>query len=104
MTIPLTKVPFFQIFHSGIATASGDTFIATNKIAAASPRRRHTASGKRFAVIAFAGAVTMMPGLQIYRALSGTLRLARVQAGIALPSITGTLGYAFQAGLVVMRL
>jgi uncharacterized membrane protein YjjB (DUF3815 family) len=57
-----------------------------------------------FAVIAFAGAVTMMPGLQIYRALSGTLRLARLQEGIALPSITGTLGYAFQAGLVVVAL
>jgi len=57
-----------------------------------------------FAVIAFAGAVTMMPGLQIYRALSGTLRLARLQEGIALPSITGTLGYAFQAGLIVIAL
>jgi uncharacterized membrane protein YjjB (DUF3815 family) len=57
-----------------------------------------------FAVIAFAGAVTMMPGLQIYRALSGSLRLARLQAGVALPSITDTLAYAFQAGLVVIAL
>ena len=29
------------------------------------------------AVAAFAGAVTMMPGLQIYRDLSGSLRIAR---------------------------
>src|SRR5262249_13676251 len=36
-------------------------------------------SGKvPFAVIAFAGAVTMMPGLHMYRALGGAIRLARL--------------------------
>jgi len=30
VTIPLTKCPFSQAFHSGIATASGDTFITKN--------------------------------------------------------------------------
>src|SRR5262249_4042697 len=37
------------------------------------------------AVISFAGAVTMMPGLQIYRALGGAMRLAR-QAEQAAPA------------------
>src|SRR5262249_47630613 len=31
-----------------------------------------------FAVIAFAGAVTMIPGLSLYRALAGALQLARL--------------------------
>jgi uncharacterized membrane protein YjjB (DUF3815 family) len=57
-----------------------------------------------FAVIAFAGAVTMMPGLQIYRAISGILRLARLQDAAAVPSIADTLGCAFQACLVVIAL
>jgi uncharacterized membrane protein YjjB (DUF3815 family) len=53
------------------------------------------------AVIAFAGAVTMIPGLQLYRALAGAMQLART-AGEADPSIAaGTLGNAFQAALVV---
>jgi hypothetical protein len=33
-----------------------------------------------FAVVAFAGAVTMMPDLQMYRALGGSLQLARVKS------------------------
>jgi len=57
-----------------------------------------------FAVIAFAGAVTMMPGLQIYRALGGALGLARLREGAAVPSTTATLGHAFQACLVVIAL
>jgi uncharacterized membrane protein YjjP (DUF1212 family) len=53
------------------------------------------------AVIAFAGAVTMMPGVQIYRALGGAMRLARLIDGGDLPTVAGTLGFALQASLVV---
>jgi uncharacterized membrane protein YjjB (DUF3815 family) len=56
------------------------------------------------AVLAFAGAVTMMPGLQMYRALAGALQLAR-QAGDTEPAaVAATLGNALQAGLVVSGL
>jgi uncharacterized membrane protein YjjP (DUF1212 family) len=53
------------------------------------------------AVIAFAGAVTMMPGLQMYRALSGALELARLKGAADPGGIAATLGNAFQACLVV---
>jgi uncharacterized membrane protein YjjP (DUF1212 family) len=56
------------------------------------------------AVIAFAGAVTMMPGLHIYRALAGAMRLAR-QAEEADPAaVAGTLGNGLEACLVVSGL
>jgi uncharacterized membrane protein YjjB (DUF3815 family) len=56
------------------------------------------------AVIAFAGAVTMIPGLSLYRALAGALQLAR-QAGSADPgTVAATLGNAFQGCLVVSAL
>lgn len=54
-----------------------------------------------FAVIAFAGAVTMMPGVQIYRALAGSLQLARRQSETELSTIASTLGDALQSCLVV---
>jgi uncharacterized membrane protein YjjP (DUF1212 family) len=56
------------------------------------------------AVAAFAGAVTMMPGLQIYRALSGSLRIARLNAAADRTLIAGTLGEASQSWLVVIAL
>jgi uncharacterized membrane protein YjjP (DUF1212 family) len=50
--------------------------------------------------IGFAGAVTMMPGLQLYRALSGAVHLAR-QGGQTEPAVmAATLGNAFQACIV----
>jgi uncharacterized membrane protein YjjB (DUF3815 family) len=56
------------------------------------------------AVIAFAGAVTMMPGLHMYRALGGALRLAR-QSDITNPgSVEQTLANAFETCLVVSAL
>jgi uncharacterized membrane protein YjjP (DUF1212 family) len=56
------------------------------------------------AVIAFAGAVTMIPGLSLYRALAGALQLAR-QADRADPgTVAATLGNAFQGCLVVSAL
>jgi uncharacterized membrane protein YjjP (DUF1212 family) len=56
------------------------------------------------AVIAFAGAVTMMPGLHIYRALGGALRLARLTNETDPATMAGTLGNALQACLVVSGL
>jgi uncharacterized membrane protein YjjB (DUF3815 family) len=56
------------------------------------------------AVIAFAGAVTMMPGLQIYRALGGALQLARLTTETAPEVMAATLGNASQACLVVSGL
>jgi uncharacterized membrane protein YjjP (DUF1212 family) len=57
-----------------------------------------------FAVIAFAGAVTMMPGLHIYRALAGALQLARQANEMDSAAVAGTLGNALEAGLVVSGL
>jgi uncharacterized membrane protein YjjP (DUF1212 family) len=57
-----------------------------------------------FAVIAFAGAVPMMPGLHIYRALGGALQLARVGATAEPSAIAGALGNALHAGFVVAAL
>lgn len=56
------------------------------------------------AVVAFAGAVTMMPGMQIYRAASGSLQLARFLGSAELPTVAGTLGNALQASFVVIAL
>jgi uncharacterized membrane protein YjjB (DUF3815 family) len=56
------------------------------------------------AVISFAGAVTMMPGIQMYRALGGSLQLSRLQDTMELPAIAGTLGDALQACWVVAAL
>jgi uncharacterized membrane protein YjjB (DUF3815 family) len=57
-----------------------------------------------FAVIAFAGAVTMMPGLHIYRALVGTLQLARMTNETDPAAMAGTLGHASQSCLEVSGL
>jgi uncharacterized membrane protein YjjP (DUF1212 family) len=49
------------------------------------------------AVIAFAGAVTMMPGLQMYRALGGALRLAQMADPGDVQAMAETVGYGLQA-------
>jgi uncharacterized membrane protein YjjP (DUF1212 family) len=56
------------------------------------------------AVIAFAGAVTMIPGLSLYRALAGALQLARQADGADPGTASATLGHAFQGCLVVSAL
>jgi uncharacterized membrane protein YjjP (DUF1212 family) len=56
------------------------------------------------AVIAFAGAVTMMPGLHLYRALAGALQLARLTNETDPTAVAGTLGNALQGCLVVSGL
>ncbi len=53
------------------------------------------------AVIAFAGAVTMIPGLSLYRALGGALALARQADNIDPSAAAVTFGHAFQACFVV---
>jgi uncharacterized membrane protein YjjP (DUF1212 family) len=57
-----------------------------------------------FAVIAFAGAVTMMPGLQIYRAIGGSMKLARLKESAELSMIAGASANAWQACFVVIAL
>ena len=57
--------------------------------------------GTPVAVIAFAGGVTMMPGMQIYRALGGALQLARLGPASGATSIAAAIGNAAQAGIVV---
>jgi uncharacterized membrane protein YjjB (DUF3815 family) len=53
------------------------------------------------AVIAFAGAVTMIPGLHLYRALSGARQLARLGELMEPAAVAGTLGNALQGSIVV---
>jgi uncharacterized membrane protein YjjB (DUF3815 family) len=56
------------------------------------------------AVIAYAGAVAMIPGLSLYRSLAGALQLAR-QPYSADPSlVAATLGHALQASIVIAAL
>jgi uncharacterized membrane protein YjjB (DUF3815 family) len=50
-----------------------------------------------FAVVAFAGAVTMMPGVQIYRALGGALKLARLNEAVDAPPLGEVVGNGLQA-------
>jgi uncharacterized membrane protein YjjB (DUF3815 family) len=56
------------------------------------------------AVLGFAGAVTMIPGLSLYRALAGALQLARQLEPAHPGTVAGTLGNALQGGLVVTGL
>jgi uncharacterized membrane protein YjjB (DUF3815 family) len=53
------------------------------------------------AVIAFAGALTLMPGPQMYRALGGALQLARQTSETDPTALAAALGDASQACLVV---
>jgi uncharacterized membrane protein YjjP (DUF1212 family) len=53
------------------------------------------------AVLAFAGAVTMIPGLSLYRALVGALQLARLGNAADAGTVAETLGNALQGSLVV---
>jgi uncharacterized membrane protein YjjB (DUF3815 family) len=56
------------------------------------------------AVIAFAGAVTMIPGLSLYRALGGTLQMARLGDSADPGTVAATLGHGLQGCLVVTAL
>jgi uncharacterized membrane protein YjjP (DUF1212 family) len=56
------------------------------------------------AVIGFAGAVTMMPGVHIYRAIWGTLQLARQPDAMDTAMVSETIGNAIQACLVISSL
>jgi uncharacterized membrane protein YjjP (DUF1212 family) len=56
------------------------------------------------AVIAFAGAVTMIPGLSLYRGLAGGLQLARLPDRTDTQTVVETLRNTFQGCLVVSAL
>jgi uncharacterized membrane protein YjjB (DUF3815 family) len=53
------------------------------------------------AAIAFAGAVTMIPGLNIYRAIVGTVQVARQGAAADPQTVAETLGNALRGCVVV---
>src|SRR5262249_14344539 len=55
-------------------------------------------------VISFAGAVTMIPGLSLYRALVGAVQLAWLAGTADAETVTGTVGNAMQGILVVSGL
>jgi len=56
------------------------------------------------AVLAFAGAVTMIPGVTLYRALGGILQIAGATDGGDPSLVAKTLGNAFQGSLAVSGL
>jgi uncharacterized membrane protein YjjP (DUF1212 family) len=56
------------------------------------------------AVIAFAGAVTMIPGLSLYRALAGTLQVARLSESADPAIVAEALGNGLQGCLVIAGL
>lgn len=56
------------------------------------------------ATIAFAGAVTMIPGLTLYRALHGVLQMARLPGTPEPQLVAATAGNAFQGSLVLTGL
>jgi uncharacterized membrane protein YjjP (DUF1212 family) len=56
------------------------------------------------AIIAFAGAVTMIPGLSLYRALGGAWQLARLPDAATAAAVADTVASALQACLVVSGL
>jgi uncharacterized membrane protein YjjB (DUF3815 family) len=62
------------------------------------------ASKAPLAVIGFAGAVTMIPGLSFYRALGGALQLARQVDMTDAEEVTRTLGHGLQGCLVMTAL
>jgi uncharacterized membrane protein YjjP (DUF1212 family) len=79
------------------------TFLGGLTVGAASAWMART-SKTPVAVIAFAGAVTMMPGLHLYRALAGAVQLARQTGQPDSVIVAATLGNALQACLVVSAL
>jgi len=92
----------FVAMEAGLRLEAATFFggLAVGAIAAGMVR----ASRTPVAVIAFAGAVTMIPGLNLYRALSGALQLARAP-DIADPGlVTTTSGAALQACVVITGL
>jgi uncharacterized membrane protein YjjB (DUF3815 family) len=92
----------FVAMEAGLRLEAATFFggLAVGAIAAGMVRSSKTP----VAVIAFAGAVTMIPGFNLYRALSGALQLARApdmaDAGLA----TATSGAALQACVVIAGL
>jgi uncharacterized membrane protein YjjB (DUF3815 family) len=83
------------------ATLEAATFLGGLAVGLVSAGMARTARTP-VAVIAFAGAVTMMPGLHMYRALGGAVQMAR-QAGPP-DAAAAVIGNAAEAGLVVAGL
>ena len=82
----------------GAATFLGG--LAVGAASAGMARSRRTP----VAVIAFSGAVTMIPGLSLYRALAGALELARLRAEADPGLAARVLGHASHGTLLVVAL
>ncbi len=65
---------------------------------------RSTRAPAPVAVIAFAGAVTMVPGSNLYRALGGALQLARLADGSDPTLAATTLSQGLQGAVIVAAL
>lgn len=87
-------------FDFPLDTATFFGGLAVGSIAAAMAR----SSRGPVVVIAFAGAVTMIPGSSFYRALGGALQLARLDGGSEPELVESTLSYALEGLIVVCGL
>lgn len=76
------------------------TFLGSFAVGAVSSRMSQTKSTP-FAVIAFAGAVTMMPGVAIYRMLSGAVQLAHAKDEFNPDLAARILSHGFEVVMVV---
>jgi uncharacterized membrane protein YjjB (DUF3815 family) len=92
----------FLALENGLSLEVATFFggLAVGAISAWMARSNHAP----FAVIAFAGAVTMIPGTSVYRALGGSLRLARLAEDSDLTLVTSTLGSSIEGFVVVSGL
>jgi len=89
----------FLCLQSG-HTLEVSTFLGSLAVGAVASWMSKTKSTP-FAVMAFAGAVTMMPGLTIYRILGGGVQLAHGKVDVAADLTTRVLGNFFETGMVV---
>lgn len=78
-------------FHGGLAVGLAAAFLSRS-------------ARVPIAIVAFAGAVTMMPGLMMFRALAGMLQLARDSGPSSLDVMAATSSSASQATLTVNAL
>jgi uncharacterized membrane protein YjjP (DUF1212 family) len=79
------------------------TFFGGLSVGAISALMAHSAKTP-VAVIAFAGAVTMIPGVNLYSAMAGALQIARSPHSAGLELISVTSGASIQAGVIVAGL
>jgi uncharacterized membrane protein YjjB (DUF3815 family) len=82
----------------GIATLIACVFIGL--IASVAGERLRV----QFSAIAFAGAVPLIPGIQLYQSLAGALRLSAAGEAADAALVGGTVGLFFRAAFVVIAM